>query len=244
MIKRSKSWHTFSLGRSTWVVVALCSCCLGFITGRGCFLFGWGHASPQWGYSCCRALVRRWCLVRDLVFFVFLGNEFGPVLGGSFLFEFHSPGPRAQHASVVKSCTARVLILDTSSFHLIVLQEIEKAFVAAHLNDSDLEGVPALWENLFDIALVSCESPLVHHSAVWAKECAEGDVAVGGPVSLAVDTESIVAVILDLRLEEGACLRRLWITRHRRRTWGHHCRKSRRLHHCGVCCWRTRFSHF
>ena len=114
----------------------------------------------------------------------------------------------------------RVLIRDGVPLLLVLGKEIEKALVPANLDYSDLVRVPALREHLFDVAFVESKILFMYVRTVRAKEGSEGNVAVGGAIPLTVDAEGVVAIVLDLPLQECAYFLRLGIS-----------------HHCGLARW-------
>ena len=67
---------------------------------------------------------------------------------------------------------------------------------------------------------------LVNFRAIRTQERAKRNVAMGAAIPLAVDTEGVVAVILNLSLEIGTGFRRLRVPMHSWWAWWGRCHES------------------
>ena len=204
----------------------------------GClFLLFWcRNTTPEACYTSRGCTEGSCSLISNLVLFILSTHELGPGLGWALLIESSALSPRAKHSSVIERGSWWILVRDIISFFLVICKEVKELLVSADLNDSDLKIIPRLGENLLDIALMKAKCLLMNVSTIWTQERAKRNVAMRAAIPLAVDTEGIVTIILNLSLEVGTGLWRLWVTIHGRRAgWG--CCHEIGLNHSWVSSW-------
>ena len=96
-----------------------------------------------------------------------------------------------------------IFLGDRVSFVAVLLGEFIKALVSTNLNASDLESIPALIKDCFDVALVHGEMLSVDLGAICTDECTERHITMRGSVVLTIDTESIKLILIHSPVEVG-----------------------------------------
>ena len=96
-----------------------------------------------------------------------------------------------------------IFLSDRVSFVAVLLGEFIKALVSTNLNASDLESIPALIKDCFDVALVHGEILRVDLGAICTDECTERHITMRGSVVLTIDTESIKLILIHSPVEVG-----------------------------------------